>query len=39
MTLCWIVGSGGLLGSALARTVNARAVQLFVPGERFEWLD
>lgn len=39
MTLCWVVGSGGLLGSALVRAVRARAAPVYVPDQRFEWLD
>lgn len=37
MTLAWVVGSHGLLGSALARVLAARGTMLFVPSERFNW--
>jgi len=38
MTIAWVLGSRGLLGSALARRL-ARDSQLFVPAARFSWHD
>lgn len=37
MTLAWVVGSGGLLGSALCRALGDRGRWLHSPGERFDW--
>ena len=37
MTVAWVVGSGGLLGSALCRMLSRRDTTLFVPAERFRW--
>lgn len=37
MRLAWVVGSGGLLGSALCRTLSLAGTTLFVPKERFSW--
>lgn len=37
MTIAWILGSGGLLGSALCRTLRNNGTSLFSPPERFFW--
>lgn len=37
MTVAWVVGSGGLLGSALCRALVRRGAELFEPAERFRW--
>ncbi len=37
MRLAWVVGSGGLLGSALCRTLRLAGTTLFIPKERFCW--
>jgi UDP-glucose 4-epimerase len=37
MTIAWVVGSGGLLGSALCRALRAQGTKLFLPQERFDW--
>ncbi len=39
MTVAWIIGANGLLGSALKRTLQRMGIQLFVPSERFCWQD
>lgn len=39
MTVAWIIGVNGLLGSALKRTLQRREVKLFIPDERFCWQD
>lgn len=39
MTVAWVIGSGGLLGSALCRALHARGTDLFFPSERFCWGD
>lgn len=39
MTLAWVVGSNGLLGAALCRTLKRNASDLFFPHERFCWDD
>ncbi len=39
MSLAWVVGAGGLLGSALTRTLSSRGANLFAPSERLTWLD
>lgn len=37
MTVSWVVGSRGLLGSALRRTLHREGAELFSPGVRFDW--
>jgi len=37
MTAVWIVGSSGLLGSALKRVHKRRDEKIFTPTERFQW--
>jgi UDP-glucose 4-epimerase len=39
MTLSWVIGSGGLLGSALVRTLQANKDPVYVPTESFAWSD
>ena len=37
MTIAWIIGSSGLLGSALSRRLRQDGTELFLPAERFRW--
>ncbi|MBK1694465.1 hypothetical protein CKO09_06890 [Chromatium weissei] len=37
MIKAWVIGSGGLLGSALCRVLQANGTKLFFPTERFCW--
>lgn len=37
MTTAWVLGSGGLLGSALCRALRIDGTDLFSPVERFHW--
>jgi len=37
MTIAWVVGSSGLLGSALCRALHRTGTNLFTPAERFRW--
>jgi UDP-glucose 4-epimerase len=37
MTIAWVLGSGGLLGTALCRTLRINGTELFVSPERFCW--
>jgi len=37
MTIAWVVGSSGLLGSALHRALHRTGTRLFQPAERFRW--
>lgn len=37
MTVAWVLGSGGLLGSALCRSLRCNKTELFYPDERFAW--
>lgn len=37
MTVAWVVGSGGLLGSALCRVLRCGETELFSPAGRFSW--
>lgn len=37
MTIAWVIGSGGLLGSALCRALRSNGTQLFSPAQRFCW--
>lgn len=38
-TVAWVVGSGGLLGSALRRGLQEDGIELFTPAQRFNWTD
>jgi UDP-glucose 4-epimerase len=37
MNIAWVLGSGGLLGTALCRTLRRNGTELFFPAERFCW--
>lgn len=37
MTIAWVIGSGGLLGAALCRSLRNKGIDLFTPTERFRW--
>lgn len=37
MTVAWVIGSGGLLGSAVVRALVNDGTRLFTPAERFRW--
>ena len=37
MTIAWVFGSSGLLGSALCRALRRDGTELFFPAERFCW--
>jgi UDP-glucose 4-epimerase len=37
MTLAWVLGSAGLLGSALCRALRADGTELFSPAQGFSW--
>lgn len=37
MTIAWVVGSGGVLGSALCRALRCGGTELFLPAERLSW--
>ena len=37
MTIAWVIGSGGLLGTALLRALRRTGTELFSPVERFCW--
>lgn len=39
VTLAWVIGRGGLLGSALSRALARDGTIEFVPDDRFEWGD
>lgn len=39
MTIAWVIGSGGLLGSALCRVLDSGGTTLFSPNEAFCWRD
>lgn len=39
MTLAWVIGAGGLLGTALRHALAAPGTQLFTPDFRFQWGD
>jgi len=39
MTLAWVLGSNGLLGTALSRALQLNGSDLFCPAERFCWDD
>jgi UDP-glucose 4-epimerase len=37
MTTAWVLGSGGLLGTALCRALHRNGTKLYSPNERFHW--
>jgi len=37
MTVTWVIGGGGLLGSALRNALRRNGNALFAPAERFQW--
>jgi UDP-glucose 4-epimerase len=37
MTVAWVLGSGGLLGTALCRALRRKGADLSFPAERFHW--
>ncbi len=37
MTVAWVIGSGGVLGSALCSVLRRHGVELFSPSTRFQW--
>lgn len=37
MNIAWVLGSRGLLGSALCRMLRFKGTELFFPAERFRW--
>lgn len=37
MTVAWVLGSHGVLGSALGRSLRSQGSELFLPAERFCW--
>ena len=37
MKVAWVLGSGGLLGAALCRSLRRERTELFFPAERFDW--
>jgi len=39
VTVAWILGSGGLLGSALCRVLRRNGTELFLPAGHFRWGD
>lgn len=39
MTIAWVVGSGGLLGSALSRALQIDGTSVFLPTQAFCWRD
>lgn len=39
MTIAWVLGSSGLLGSALCRALRAEGTQLYFPSQRLAWHD
>lgn len=39
MTIAWVVGSGGLLGSALCRALRITGTSVFLPAQAFYWRD
>ncbi len=39
MTMAWVIGSGGLLGTALCRALRDDGTALFTPRSRFPWHD
>ncbi len=39
MSIAWVIGSGGLLGTALCRALRDDGTALFTPRSRFQWHD
>ncbi|PKO60602.1 MAG: hypothetical protein CVU24_12340 [Betaproteobacteria bacterium HGW-Betaproteobacteria-18] len=39
MTIAWVIGGGGLLGSALCKALRRNGTTLFVPTKSFDWGD
>jgi len=39
MTIAWVIGGGGLLGSALSNALRRNGTTLFLPAEPFHWGD
>lgn len=39
MTIAWVIGSGGLLGSALCRALRIKDTSVFLPAQGFYWRD
>lgn len=39
MTIVWVIGSGGLLGSALSRVLRSKGDAIFSPSQAFSWRD
>lgn len=37
MTIAWVIGGNGLLGSALRNSLQRSGATLFIPAERFHW--
>jgi UDP-glucose 4-epimerase len=37
VTIAWVLGSAGLLGTALCRALRADGTELFLPAQRFAW--
>jgi UDP-glucose 4-epimerase len=39
MTFAWVLGSTGLLGTALCSVLRGQGIELFYPDQRFAWAD
>ena len=39
MTIAWVIGNGGLLGSALCRALRSKGTAIFSPTQAFCWRD
>jgi len=39
MTVAWVIGSGGLLGSALVSELSSQQIELFLAPAKFDWND
>ena len=39
MTIAWVIGSGGLLGSALSSALRSKGTTTFSPAQAFNWRD
>lgn len=39
MTIAWVIGSGGLLGSALSSALRNKGTTVFSPAQAFSWRD